>query len=276
MNKKKTVSWLVAGALTLVTALGAVGYQVVQAQSTTPTPTTPTTPGNAQSLMDRGMHAGGYTGQGLADALGISLETLQAAEKTATSEALQQAVADGLITQAQADQFSQNSANGFPMRGLPFLKNSSIDYDALLAKALGISTDELKAGYQKAFQASLDQAVAAGTLTQAQADLLKGHYLLANSATFQSSMKSAFEAGVQQAVSDGLITQAQADAILAQSNSQPGGWMDFGMGGFGGRGGHGGHGGPGGWGDFQGNGLAPAAPNSSTPSSSGTSTGSGA
>lgn len=275
MSRKKTVSLLVAGALTLVTALGVVGYQVVNAQATTPTPTVPTTPNNAQPLVGHGMRGGGYSEQGLADALGITLDKLQAAEKTATDEALKQAVAAGLITQAQADHFIQNIANGFPMRGLPFLKGSTIDYDALLANALGISTDELKAGYQKAFETSIDQAVAAGTMTQAQADALKGQYLLANSSKFQSSMKSAFDAAVQQAVSDGLLTQAQADALLAQSNSQPGGWMGFGMGGFGGRGGHGGHGGPGDWGVLPGGNGSTTTPGSAAPSSSGSTSGVG-
>ncbi len=265
MNRKKTISLLVAGALTLVTALGVVGYQVVNAQSTSPTQTAPTTPNTTQPQQGLHVRAGGYSEQGLADALGITLDKLQAAEKSATDEALKQAVADGLITQSQADQFSQNNANGEPMRGLPFLRGSTIDYDALLAKALGISTDELKAGYQKAFETSIDQAVTAGTLTQTQADAMKGQYLLQNSTKFQSSMKSAFDAAVHQAVTDGLITQAEADAVLSQANTQPGGWMGFGMGGLGGPGGrrgggHGGPGGPGGFGGLPGDSTAPAAP----------------
>jgi hypothetical protein len=180
----------------------------------------------------------GASDQDLATALGIDLTKLQDAEKTATAEALKQAVAAGLITQAQADQMTANGG----ARGLPRFNNSTIDYNALLAKALGITTDQLKAAQLTAFNARIDQAVKDGTLTQAQADLQKARQALENNTKFQSSLKTAYEAALKQAVSDGVITQAQADALLASQAT-----MDKGGFGFeGGRGGHGVPGGPGG------------------------------
>jgi hypothetical protein len=236
------------------------------AQATTPTPAAPTTKsqdgttapgrgakgnGTAQGQIARGAKGtDGTQDQALATALGIDLTKLQAAYTTATDEALKQAVTDGLITQAQADQIA---ANGGRFEGLGrFANASTIDYNALLAKALGITTDQLQAAKQKAYYTELDSAVTAGNLTQAQADLMKARYALSNSTKFQDSMKTAYETAINQAVSDGLITQAQADQILADQKG-------IGLGGMRGgpeMGGRGGHGGP----EMGGRGAKPAAP----------------
>lgn len=145
-----------------------------------------------------------------------------------------------------------------------------------LAEALGITTDQLEAAQNQAYAASVADAVAAGQITQEQADqILAAHALKSaidrqeimatalgmtvdeleaahadgqtlvdlmvaqgiDSATLQANVQAAYEAAVQQAVADGLITQAQADAFLAQ-----GGLNLFGHGGGGRHGGHGGRG----------------------------------
>jgi hypothetical protein len=184
---------------------------------------------------------GGYTEQELASALGIDLTKLQATEQSATTEALKQAISAGLITQAQADQIAQNSQNGQSFDGrLPFLSSSTsstIDYNALLAQALGITTDQFQAAKQKAYFANIDAAVTSGSMTQAQADLAKGSYTLQNNTGFQSARKTAFDNAVKQAVTDGLITQAQADQVLAQNANAFSGLQGMGHDGFGGRGG---------------------------------------
>jgi hypothetical protein len=257
MQKRTKLSIaIVSGVMAVIAVFGALTYQVAYAQSPTPTPGAasqsagqPGTPGQPGPGFGKHGGAGNYTDADLASALGITTEQLQAAYKTADSEALKEAVSKGLITQAQADQMAANNNTNerghFGLFGKPGDTNT-IDYNALLAKALGITTDKLQAAQTTATNASLDAAVKAGTLTQAQADETKGRNALAKDSTFQSAMKTAFEAAVKQAVSSGVITQAQADAILA-NQAQPGGFL---MGGFD-RGGRGGHGGPGGR-DFNG------------------------
>lgn len=263
MNKVKLIPFLAAGVMTLVLAVGAISYRSVYAQATTPTPTAPSTTAPAQPPTDglRGPRDGmrvGATQQDLADALGIDLADLQAAQQTAKKAALDQAVQQGLITQEQADQLLADG-RGLHLRGLG--KDSGIDYQALLADALGITTEELQAAQQTAMTTAIDRAVAAGTLTQEQADLMKGSNALFANDQFQSSMTAAFEQAVQQAVTSGVITQAQADQILAQSASKGlFGRGGFGLPGFGG--GHGGHHG-GGRGGFD-NGTLPS-PDSTTP-----------
>ena len=146
---------------------------------------------------------------------------------------------------------------GRDMDSTPWLEN--------LAKALGITVERLEQARDQARATTLADAVAAGEMTQAQADaMLARHALrdyinhrvimatalgmsvdeleaaLANgqtmndlmtergidAETFQANAKTAYEAALQQAVADGVITQARADTLLSN------GFSLFGRGGF--------------------------------------------
>jgi ribosomal protein S20 len=152
----------------------------------------------------------------LAEALGISVEQLEAAQEQAHLKAIEQAVAEGLITQEEADEMLSRMA-----------LRSYLDRDAITAEALGISLAELE-------QARADGKPMAVIIYELGLDR----------ATIRANMQAAHEAAIQQAVTDGVITQEQADEIL---NGQ-------GRGGFGQSGGRhglgrsGGFGGPGGFG----------------------------
>ncbi|MGE5224262.1 MAG: hypothetical protein ACM3PY_17635 [Omnitrophica WOR_2 bacterium] len=143
---------------------------------------------------------------------------------------------------------------------MDWLSQNGIDYNVLLASALGISVDKLQAANLQAYNAAVDQAVTDGQLTQQQADLMKGEYALYNNKDFQASMQSAFKTAVQNAVSSGVITQSQADQILSNANSM--GFSGFkGLDGFPGMdGGPHGHGGRGLW-----DGAATGNPSSTAP-----------
>lgn len=143
----------------------------------------------------------------LADALGITVEELQAAQDKAHEAAVQQAVDEGLITQDQADMMMA----GYKLRNY-------VDRDAVMAKALGISVEEL--------QAARDEGKPVAVIIYEQG---------LDPATLRTNMQSAFEETVQQAVADGVITQEQADQITTGQG------FGFGRDGFGGpRGGFGG------------------------------------
>ena len=197
----------------------------------------------------------GVTDQDLATALGITIDKLQAAYKTADAEALKQAVAKGLITQSQADNLSARSdGRHFGWSGMMMGANGSntIDFNAILANALGISTDKLQAAYQQAYNTSIDNAVKSGSLTQQQADEIKGRQALAKDNVFQAAVKAAIEAAIKVAASSGVITQAQATAVINSLSTHnpsvfgfgkgmgPGMMNPGGKGGFGGRGDFGG------------------------------------
>lgn len=236
MKSKKIVTMVVLGVLALGVAFGAVAFQSASAQTNT-TPEVQTSMDEATTAWPAKDGPRGVGDEYLAQALGITVDELNAAYQKAQETGLVQAVEQGLITQAQADQIK---ASG---RGLKFgdrrgdlIDLSSIDFQALLANALGISVEELNAAQLQAQSARIDQAVADGKLTQEQADLIKGRQALFANENFQASMKSAFEASVAQAVTDGVITQAQADQILAENNAHGWGMGLLGEHGFGGHG----------------------------------------
>jgi hypothetical protein len=244
MSLKKTIAVLTVSVLALAAVLGVAAYRSASAQTSTPqapSAAAPPAKGFDHPGPGRGF-GGGYSSEDLANALGITVEEVNAAYQQANEAALKQAVEAGLITQAQADEML--ARGGFPHAGR-WLGQSDIDYDALLADALGISVETLQVAYAQAADSRIDQAVADGYLTQEQADLMKGQRALYASESFQSAMQSAFEAAVSQAVSEGLITQAQADLILENANG-------MGLRGFGEFHGPGGPGGPGRHGEWGG------------------------
>ncbi|MCC6456023.1 MAG: hypothetical protein IT328_13805 [Caldilineaceae bacterium] len=205
----------------------------------------------------------------LAEALGISVEELQAAQTEARAAVIDEAVAEGRITQEQAEQMKQRDVG----RGWGRLDGDS-DHTALLAEALGISVEKLQAAQDEVRSNLIAEAVAAGEMTQEEADLMQARQALQE--YLRDRMQTAYEQAVQQAVTDGVLTQAQADQILSQDGPFGGRGFFGGPGFFGGRGmrpgmdggRHGGHrggpfGGPGGIPN-----EAPAEPDQSTPESS--------
>ena len=245
MVRSKLIGSILGGAL----ALGLLGGGAVAfAQSATPAaPSTQTAPSTevapATGLSDRS----GWSedDQALADALGITLEELQAAEETARIAMIDKAVADGRLT---AEEGEALKTAGDRFHGGMF----GYDKNEFLADALGISLEALQTAKLDVYEQALAARVAAGELTQEQADLSlaqKAAQYYLDSDALNAQVRSAYETAIAAAVADGAITQAQADALLAQLPAQT--W-NFG---FGGHGGHGGHGGPGGHGGFRGDSL---------------------
>ena len=189
---------------------------VVLAQTATPEAETDNSATPAQGLSLRGLHHGVMSSGSahdayLAEALGLTVEELQAARRQATAAYLADAVTAGDITQEQADLMLAKVA-----------LNGVIDRHALLAEGLGMTVEALTAALEGG-QSLSDLMTAAGI----DAD------------TLQTNIQAAYEAAIARAVADGVITQAQADAVLAQESN---GFGLFGGHGFGGHG-FGGHGG---------------------------------
>ena len=244
MQRKKMITLLSVGILGFGALFGAAAYRTGSVQAAAPTPATPITEVPAEELPAQMDRVVGMTDTYLADALGITVEELQTAQQAANTEALNQAVSAGLITQEQADRMAANDGTG-RRGGFRIPGDRSIDTQTLLANALGIRVDELTDAQQQALTARLDQAVADGALTQDQADLQKARNTLANNTAFQDSLDSAYQAAIAQAVADGVITQAQADLILADQPTVNV-FGHAGPGGFDGH--HGGRSSPGGFG----------------------------
>ena len=194
----------------------------------------------------------------LADALGITVDDLQAAYQTARDAAIDKAVDEEMITQEQADNmkvwggFGRRGGLGGFDRAPKGGANDAIDENALLAGALGITTDELQAARETANQAAIDQAIAEGLITQEQADAMQARKTLMgyldrdtllakalgmsaedlqaayadgetlttlmtekglDAAAVREKLQTAYTEALAQAVEDGVITQEQADEM---------------------------------------------------------------
>ena len=214
--KQRKWSFLVIAALSVL--LVGLMASIALAQTATPEAETEDNATQADGLSLRGLHHG-FMSSGssahdeyLAEALGITLEQLQAARRTAMAAYLADAVTAGDITPEQAD-----------LALAKYALRDVIDQKALLAEALGMTTEEL--------EAALDGG-------QSLSDLMTAAGMDAD--TLQTNLQAADEAAVARAVADGVITQAQADAVLAQDTN-------FGLFGGHGRGGRGHHGRGGSW-----------------------------
>lgn len=235
MNKKliKTVT---AGVLVLaIVFAGFSGLKAVFAQTTTPeTPTTTEIPATPSTTEDEVLPGRGYMmgsdDDGLAAALGKTTAELQAARKAAYDLAVDQALADGAITQAQATLLKAGNGFGWNMlsRFVGSEELAKLDENALLAEALGITVEQLNAAYAQVRAERLADLVASGRLTQEQADEMAAREALEQSTTFQAEVKAGIETAINNAVKAGTITQAQADILIAQLQSSNGWGMGFG------------------------------------------------
>jgi hypothetical protein len=155
----------------------------------------------------------------LAEALGVSVEDLQAARDEARLAAIDQAEANGLLTEAQAERLRSAPAGflGRLGRSFPGLLEGIEDHESLLADALGISEETLQAAKEQAQDARLAEMVEAGLMTQEQLDKLQANqavrqYLDVDG--IKEAIQEAFESAVEQALAAGDISQAQADEML--------------------------------------------------------------
>jgi hypothetical protein len=225
MKRTKATTIFLLAAFGLAALLGVTLYRTAEAAS--PLAVLPHQGGFGSGVE-------GYGSQELAEALGITVEELNSAYRAATENAINQALADGLITEDQATRMLERGLAFQFHRRSGWLGQSSTDYEVLLADALGIPVERLQEAQQQAFLNRIDQAVADGNLTEEEADFILGQQALFSNETFRSSMQAAFEAAVQQAVAEGAISQSQADQIISRSQAGPG-FLNFhgGMRGFG-------------------------------------------
>ena len=266
MIRSKIVGSILGGAL----ALGLLGGGMVAYAQTDPA--TPSAPSTETEELTPAVPSTGSSrssewidkDQALADALGIELTALTAAQEEARIALIDQAVADGHLTAEEGETMKADGSR---------LRNSSQygdDKYQFLADALGIDLETLEAAQLQVYEAELAARVAAGDLTQEEADLklaqkAAARYIDTDSITAQ--VRAAHEAAIAAALDDGAITQAQADALLAYLDANP-----YSFSGFNGRG-HGGHGGRGHGGG--GRGLdsldtTPATPDTDTTTTTGT------
>jgi len=264
LKKNKIFVYLIGGVLVLAAAAGVLAFagsaradagtaSWVPSEEITSTIDTQVGDDLEDFNHGRGRHPGmpdkgGVASEFLAEALGISVEELQEAQDAASQAALDQALAEGLITQ---DQYDRMVLGGVRFHGK--VGGDAIDYQALLAEALGIDIEALEEAQAAAQQAAIDQALADGILTQEQVDMMRAREALKDyvdpnailaealglteaeldaaredgkstsdllseqgltAVEVRDAMDAAYQAAIQQAVEDGVITAEQAELFL--------------------------------------------------------------
>ena len=204
MKNKRWLKWLVLGvgtAAIVLAGIGWVGTAVAQAASGPRTGT--------HALAGHGEFGGWLVDMQalLADALGISVDKLEAAQRSAHEAAIQLLLDQGQLTEEQAEL----------ARAADRLKGY-LDRKALVAEALGISEADLEA---------------AATEGQSLSDLRDAQGL--DPAEYRENLAAARESAIARAVEDGVITQEQADQLREFGPGRHGlrpGRGGFGRGGF--------------------------------------------
>lgn len=226
-NRKKLIFIPLIGALVLALGIGLLAFSTgsaasnvlaIQAQEDEPDQPIPWEGGFGGK---RGFGGHGRFGFGtsfdydafIADELGVTVEELQAARQAAAEAALDQAVAEGVITEEQAELMKARHA----LMGY-------IDKQGLLAAALGIDVADLETARQEG----------------KSIPYLMGELGL-DPAEVRDALQAAYEDAVQGAVDEGVISEAQAEDIL--ENGFAGQMFGGRGGGFGRHGGFGGRGG---------------------------------
>ena len=207
MNNKFTKTAVIGLVVVLVLSLGAVAaFAQDDTAPDTDTDAQPALPfGRGGPGGPRGHHGSGGDEDALAEALGITVEELQAAREQMRAQRLAQAVEDGTLTQEEADNIQAMQA-----------VKEYIDRQAILAEILGMTVEEIEAARED------------GSLSDIMANITP--------ADLQEQMQAAMETAVNQAVADGAITQAQADLIIEQIANGEGRMGKFGgSGSFGGK-----------------------------------------
>jgi uncharacterized protein (DUF433 family) len=146
--------------------------------------------------------AGGETIRSLVEESGLDTTDFQTALQAARAEMLQQAVADGSITQEQADRIldRQSKQNGFGPGGkgrLGLRDKDGTVWQTTIAEVLGIPVEEL------------EEHLAGGETIRTLVEELG-----LDITDVQSALQAARAEMLQQAVANGSITQEQADRML--------------------------------------------------------------
>ena len=142
-----------------------------------------------------------YT-EALAEALGVSVDDLQAAQQSAKEAAIAQAVTDGTLTQEQADAMLAGETTGKAGRHF-----RGSDYDTYLADALGITLEELQTAQQ-----TVRDTVVSEKGTRDDDGL--GDARSSLSPYLEDAYQQAYQEAVDAALADGAITNEEAAQLL--------------------------------------------------------------
>jgi hypothetical protein len=204
-----TGALLVAGAAVVITA-SAAGVPLGPVAATPPSPKPSDSPGSA-----RAQYCQTFVNN-FASALGKKPADVQAAAQKALGQTLDQAVKDGKLTQAQADQMKQKAASGSLCSGIPRGRPGGQApggqgrggpgdiYMSDAAKALGMNEPDLQAAFKNG--QTLQQIAASKGMNEQQ---------------FRDAFTAQVKNDLDAKVKAGTLSQAQEDSILNRLKTAP-------------------------------------------------------
>jgi hypothetical protein len=192
----KLIKWGMA-VFGLIVVLGAVTYAALDGRgsATAQVPPDPNNPGVAG--------AGARYEELLAQNLGVSVETLKAAQKSARDQLIDEAVAEGRLTAEQGEKLKSlelgEGRKHLLHRARQDIRRAVMNFLDAAAETIGISRDDLK-----------EELRAGKSLTEiAGANNVSPEAL-------KSGITSKLQAKLQEAVARGHLTQAEADQIASK------------------------------------------------------------
>jgi hypothetical protein len=227
MTKSRWIG-LAFGVLLILAASGLVFWQGVSSSSAgaafaqaVPT-ATPAAPGKTPASSGTASDIATAFWNALASKLGIGVDAVKSAFADAEKAAIEQAVKDGRLTRAQADQMEQRlSAN--PVRGpVPFLggmrhgtgnagPGKGFGFGMRGGPGGGANTLEAVANALNLKPADLTSQLRSG---KTLADIAKAQNV--DQAVVKQAIIDANKAEIQREVQDGVLTQAQADQLISR------------------------------------------------------------
>lgn len=148
----------------------------------------------------------------LAEALGISVDELEAAFEAVHTKIINEAVSDGLITEEQANDMLENTPPvGSRHMRFPGHFMRGEDFNTLLAEELGIDAETLNAAFQEVQVTMLEQALADGKITQDEFEM--SQLRMKMNPYFEEAFSEAYQNAIAAALEDGTITEEQAELL---------------------------------------------------------------
>ncbi len=212
MNSRKKWLYVLLGGIGAVVIMFGAGFISVQDVGAS---TSFQGEGPGRSGDPLGDHA-----KALAEALGISVDELQAAHESVRRARLAEAVESGMITEEQAAQIADHEGSGYPIRGRFWGEK----FMTALAEELGISLEELERAQAQVREDFIAQGVQEGVISADQVELMEARNALR--AYMKDGLHDAMEGAIKRALSDGAISSGQADLLR---DRMEGGFPDRGV-----------------------------------------------
>jgi hypothetical protein len=131
----------------------------------------------------------------LAEKLGVSIEELEAAQKEARDEMIDEALAAGLINAEEAERMKSGQPGMMRQRGVERVRGAVMNVIEAAAGVLGVNTDEVRAGFREG-----------KSLNEIAAEQGVGN--------FEAQLVARLTADIQAKLADGSITETQANRLL--------------------------------------------------------------